>query len=224
MLQMTLDLLRCPYCASSDALAVAEAEWRLVDYQDGARREMVRAARCLSGGAAFPVADYVPSFAAALPQDVRADADYWGRYYAGEAAKGNHTYMEPRLARAGRAAAAYDPEAFILRHPLLKERGRCLDLGCGVDDDACGAREGFAARSRPPQRGGGQALRHGASRGACGLLATCTSPQYGRPRLPQPIACLTCRRHAVQIGPNGRRTGGGRRQSPPVLGWRAHRQ
>jgi len=177
---MTLDLLRCPYCASSDTLTAAEAEWRLVDYQDGARREMVSGRLVCPGcGAAFPVADYVPSFAAALPQDVRADADYWGRYYAGEAAKGNHTYMEPRLARAGRAAAAYDPEAFILRHPLLKERGRCLDLGCGSGwTTLMLGREGFAAVGLEPALGSVVVAKRYAMEQGTPVDYVCGAPGY----------------------------------------------
>ncbi len=101
---------------------------------------------CAACGADFPVQDYVPSFAAALPKDVRADADYWGRYYAGEAAKGNLTFMEPELARRGRDGNAYDPERFLLEHPLLRDRGRCLDLGCGSGwTTLLLARAGFSA-------------------------------------------------------------------------------
>jgi len=152
LLETTLSIIRCPLCVPSSELALDEGKWTTVQYANGAYRELKQGHLiCPNCQTRFPVDDYVPSFAALLPDDIRSDASYWGHFYAQEVAAGNKSFLEPDLARRNRGACAYDPEEFLLQHPLLQRKGQCLDVGCGTGwTTLLLARHGFNAVGLEP--------------------------------------------------------------------------
>ena len=75
-----LERVCCPACGQGAwTLAVEAAE--TIAYGDGPREEIRTGTATCACGQAYPIADYVLSFAALFPPDLQRESAFWDRFY-----------------------------------------------------------------------------------------------------------------------------------------------
>jgi len=99
---------------------------------------------CADCGVVLPVEDFVLSCVALLPEDVCRDGEYWGQYYSWFYARQSYGHFdlrqpsEPFLTYGVGESIPFEGEerggvhTFLANHPLIRNTGRALDVGCGV--------------------------------------------------------------------------------------------
>jgi len=126
-------------------LTLSDAQTQTITYGKQVVEE-VRAGRvvCSACGQQFPVEDYVLSLVDLLPKDVRADGEYWGKYYRWFYDQGNLGFFDLRQPVAPflpyRVAEPVPVDGderhgmhdILADHPLVRNSRRVLDIGCGT--------------------------------------------------------------------------------------------
>ena len=139
-----LDILLCP-CCGAEGLTLSKAQFRQLAHGDEEVEEvysgMVTCSVCQN---AFPVEEYVLSFANLLPDDVRADGEYWGELFRWHVSQGDLGYLDLQRPLAGLLRFGVSEAVpvqgdnhpgthdMLISHPLIRQSQRVFDLGCGT--------------------------------------------------------------------------------------------